>query len=168
MRIDFVRFSSAAMHLLMWQALVFIPLEMCLYFPLQAILYILTLGLTSLEVISERFIHVLALRLDLQMLVSESLIPTTIFNFSAKFVEIEKGTRFPPDNFSQITNPTLREVEKFTDRTQRDRGSFGSSSLWYQRNVWQNICEQIHSKTVPEDLLWYERDDLMTYIGQLK
>ena len=47
------------------------------------------------------------------------------FNFSARFVEIEKETRFAQIIFQKVTNPTLREVQKFTDRTQRDRGSFG-------------------------------------------
>ena len=58
------------------------------------------------------------------------------FNFSARSVEIEKGTRFAQIIFQKITNPTLREVEKFTDRTQSDRGSFGSSGLEHQKHVW--------------------------------
>ena len=41
------------------------------------------------------------------------------FSFSAKFVGIEKATRFAQKIFQKIAaNPTLREAEKFTDKTQ--------------------------------------------------
>ena len=54
------------------------------------------------------------------------------FNFSARLVEIEKGISFAQIIFQKIATPKLREVEKFTDNTQRNSGSFGSSSLKYQ------------------------------------
>ena len=50
-----------------------------------------------------------------------------IFNFSSKFVEIEKGARFTQIIFHKIARPTLREVEKFSDTTQRNTVSFGST-----------------------------------------
>ena len=62
-------------------------------------------------------------------------VPVVFLNFSARFVEIEKGTRFAQIILQKITNPTLREVEKSTDRTQRDRLSFGSSGLGCQKHV---------------------------------
>ena len=61
-------------------------------------------------------------------------VPVGFFYFSARFVEREKGTRFAQIILQKIANPTLREVEKFTDRTQRDRLSFGSSGLGYQKH----------------------------------
>ena len=59
------------------------------------------------------------------------LVSVIFFNFSAKFVEIEKDTRFAQIIFQKIATPTLRKVEKFTDKMQRDSGSFGCSGLKY-------------------------------------
>lgn len=53
------------------------------------------------------------------------------FNFSSTFTEIEKGMRFTQIIFQIIAPPTLREIEKFTDTTQKDTGSFGSTGFRY-------------------------------------
>ena len=55
------------------------------------------------------------------------------FNFSDRFVHIEKGDRFCQIIFQKIaSNPRLVEAEKFTDTTRRGEGSFGSTG-------WKNI-----------------------------
>ena len=41
------------------------------------------------------------------------------FNFSHKVFEISKGTRFAQVIFQKIATPTLREINKFEDSTQR-------------------------------------------------
>ena len=63
--------------------------------------------------------------------------PVTVvfFNFSSKSVETEKGTQFAQIIFQKIVTPTLREVEKFMDLTQRDTGLFGSIGSGF-KHVW--------------------------------
>ena len=74
----------------MWQALIFILLKMCLY--ISTVKIICTdIVFKFPEAILERFIHILALHLDLQMSVGESLdcvsdyrglVSVIFFNFS--------------------------------------------------------------------------------------
>ena len=57
-------------------------------------------------------------------------------NFSNKSIEIEKGNRFFQIVFHKIANyPVLREVDKFSDKTDRGEGSFGSTNKKY-------VCRQ--------------------------
>ena len=146
MRTNFVRFSDAAIcrkkDLQMRQTLIYILLKICLYLLPLSNFYVLMLGLKPPGITLERFIHDLAFHFDLQMSVVELLTPTTescvcnfFFNFSAIFVEIEKRTRLAQIMFQKIVNLTFREVEKFTDKTQTDRGSFRSSGLTYQKHI---------------------------------
>ena len=55
------------------------------------------------------------------------------FNFSNRHIEIEKGSRFALIVFQKVANhPVLREVENFEDnKTQRGEASFGSTGLKY-------------------------------------
>ena len=146
MRTNFVRFSDAAIcrkkDLQMRQTLIYILLKICLYLLPLSNFYVLMLGLKPPGITLERFIHDLAFHFDLQMSVMELLTPTTescvcnfFFNFSAIFVETEKRTRLAQIIFQKIVNLTFREVEKFTDKTQTDRGSFLSSGLTYQKHI---------------------------------
>ena len=59
------------------------------------------------------------------------------FNFSNRHIEIEKGSRFAQIVFQKVANhPVMREVENFEDnKSQRGEGSFGSTGLRY-------VCRQ--------------------------
>lgn len=53
-----------------------------------------------------------------------------LFNFSDRFIHIEKGNRFCQTIFQNIASrPKLAEVERFADTTTRGEGSFGSTGL---------------------------------------
>ena len=56
--------------------------------------------------------------------------PVTVlfFNFSNKFIQIEKGMQFAQIIFQKTATQTL-EVEKFTDTTQKDTDLFGSTGI---------------------------------------
>ena len=89
------------------------------------------------------------------------------FNFSNKSIEIEKSNRFFQIAFHKIANHlVLREVVKFKDETDRGARSFG----WTNKNMsaGTNFANNYMPRYVPEDLPWYERDGLLTYIDQLK
>ena len=103
------------------------------------------IGFKFPEAILERFIHILALHLDLQMSVGESLdcvsdyrglVSVIFFNFSNRWIEIEKGHGFAQIVFHKTANhPVWREVENFEDNTQRGEGSFRSTGIKY-------VCRQ--------------------------
>ena len=71
--------------------------------------------------------------------------------------------------FQKVSNhPVLREVENFEDnKTQRGEGSFGSTGL-KKVSAGKTFANKYILKYVPENLPWYERDGLLTYIDQLK
>ena len=91
------------------------------------------------------------------------------FNFFEKAIEIRKGDRFCQIVFTKIANsPVLREVDDFEeDKIDIGEGSFGSTKKI------EHVCSRIFANNylpeyMPEDLPWFERDDLMTYIDYLK
>ena len=85
------------------------------------------------------------------------------FNFSNKAIDIDKDDRFCQIVFQKIANhPVLREIKLVEEKDHLDQ------------QIILNICagKIFASSYVPEyvlqDLPWYERDGLMTYIDQLK
>ena len=89
-------------------------------------------------------------------------------NLLNRHIEIKKGSRFAQIVFQKaINHPFLREVENFKDKTQRVQGSFGSTGF-KKMSAGKTFANKYIPKYVPEDLPWYERDGLLTYIDQLK
>ena len=96
------------------------------------------------------------------------LVALMFFYYSNRVFEISEDSRFAQITFQKIAAPSLREVDKFDNKTWHDQGSFGSSGL---KHV---MCDKIlvHkyiAKIVPSDFLWwYKRDGILTYIDQWK
>ena len=99
----------------------------------------------------------------------EGLFLLFFFNFSNRHIEIEKYSRFAQIVFQMVSNhPVVGEVENFEDnKTQRGEGPFGSTCL-KKISAGKTFTNKYIPKYVPEDLTWYERDGLLTYIDQLK
>ena len=87
------------------------------------------------------------------------------FNFSNKSIEIEKRNGFCQIVFHKIANhPVLREVDEFEDKSDRGEGSFGSTNK--NMSAGKIFANNYIPRYVSEDLPWYDRDGLLTYIDQ--
>ena len=62
-------------------------------------------------------------------------VSVVFFNFSRRYFEVKKGQRLAQTVFQKISQPALRKVLIFDDRTQRHTGVFGSSDKSVNKGI---------------------------------